>query len=211
MSRLPRFSGRSALVILLLAAGALASCAQQQETTENSTTNSMSGMAPESSAAAPSNTAAPALTDANIAAIVKTANDADIDNGKAARSTTKNLKVREFAVQMITDHTSLNKQVDDLTKKLNVSPEDNDASRAFKTTADAKRDSLKQLKGTAFDKAYIDAEVAVHEQVLDLLDKTLIPAAQSADLRTLLQNARPIISTHLDHAKQVQQALGATP
>ena len=34
---------------------------------------------------------------------------------------------------------------------------------------------LKTLKGAAFDKAYVDQEVAYHQAVLDAIDKTLIP------------------------------------
>jgi putative membrane protein len=152
--------------------------------------------------------AAPALTDANIVAIVTAANDGQIEEGKAAKSTTKNIKVRELAVGMITDHTSLNKQGSDLAKKLSVTPEENDASRGIKSSADSTVAALKNLKGTDFDKAYVDHQVAEHQQVLDLLDNTLIPGAQNADLKTLLQSARPIIAAHLEHAKRVQTALG---
>lgn len=49
--------------------------------------------------------------------------------------------------------------------------------------ADQNLANLKTLKGTAFDKAYVDHEVAYHEQVLDAMDKVLIPNAQSAELR----------------------------
>jgi putative membrane protein len=205
MSRFIRCPGRSALVVLLLIAVAgLSSCGKKQETTENTTSN-MPDTAGQMSSMAP------AMTDGNIVAVVKTANDADIDNGNAAKGITKNSKVRAFAEQMVTDHTSVNKQIDDLKGRLNINPEDNDASRNFKTMADAQRDSLKKLKGAEFDRAYIDAEIAVHQQVLDMLDNTLIPSAQNADLKTLLQNARPTISAHLDHAKQVQAGLGGNP
>jgi putative membrane protein len=68
--------------------------------------------------------------------------------------------------------------------------------------------SLKTLKGAAFDKAYIDHEVAYHQQVLDALDKTLIPNAQNAELKALLVKVRPAFVAHLDHAKQLQSSLG---
>ena len=66
---------------------------------------------------------------------------------------------------------------------------------------------LKQLKGDAFDKAYVDHEVAYHQQVLDAVDKTLIPNAPNADLKALLVKMRPAFVAHLEHAKQLQASL----
>ena len=66
---------------------------------------------------------------------------------------------------------------------------------------------LKQLKGAAFDRAYVDHEVAYHQQVLDAVDKTLIPNAQNADLKALLVKVRPAFVSHLEHAKHLQASL----
>jgi putative membrane protein len=63
---------------------------------------------------------------------------------------------------------------------------------------------LKTLSGAAFDKAYIDHEVAYHEAVLNALDKTLIPSAKNAELKALLVKVRPAFVAHLDMAKQIQ-------
>src|SRR5262249_15569725 len=51
---------------------------------------------------------APALTDANIAAIVLAANTIDIKNGELATARSKSRSVKQFASQMVTDHTSVN-------------------------------------------------------------------------------------------------------
>jgi putative membrane protein len=67
---------------------------------------------------------------------------------------------------------------------------------------------LKGMNGAKFDKAYINNEVIYHKTLLVSLDKTLIPSTQNQELKTLLVNVRPVIAAHLDHAKQVQAALG---
>jgi putative membrane protein len=64
------------------------------------------------------------------------------------------------------------------------------------------------VKGAAFDKAYADNEVVYHQQVLDAIDKVLIPNAQNAELKGLLEKVRPAIAAHLDHAKMMASALG---
>ena len=67
---------------------------------------------------------------------------------------------------------------------------------------------LKGLKGAEFDKAYTDHEVAYHEQVLDAIDKTLVPNAKNEELKALIVKVRPAFVAHLDHAKTIQAKLG---
>jgi putative membrane protein len=146
--------------------------------------------------------------DAQIASIVVTANQVDIDAGKLAASKTSNADVKTFAQQMVTDHTGVNKQAVELVTRLKVTPEDNATSQSLKSGGDTNLTTLKGLSGAAFDKAYIDHEVAYHQQVLDAVDKVLIPSASNADLKALLVKVRPAFVAHLEHAKHVQASLG---
>ncbi len=72
------------------------------------------------------------VSDAQIAAIVVTANQVDIDAGKFAGQHSTNPEVKQFAAMMVTDHTAVNKSAVDLATKLKVVPEDNDTSRALR-------------------------------------------------------------------------------
>ena len=147
------------------------------------------------------------INDAQIAAIVVTANQVDVDAGELAASRAANNEVKKFAERMVTDHKSVNKSAVDLATKLKVTPQDNDTSRALKAGGDKNLASLKKLSGAAFDKAYVDHEVAYHAQVLDALDKTLIPNAKNAELKALLVKVRPAFVAHMEHAKQLQSSL----
>ena len=146
-------------------------------------------------------------TDPQIAAIVVTANQVDIDAGKLAKTKAHSADVKQFAQLMITDHTGVNKAATALVQKLNVTPEQNPTSESLQKGGDDNLAALKKLSGAAFDKAYIDHEVAYHEAVLDAMDKTLIPSAQNAELKALLVKVRPAFVAHLDHAKKVQAEL----
>ena len=146
-------------------------------------------------------------TDPQIAHIVVTANQVDIDAGKYAKGHTKNKDVQAFAQQMITDHSAVNKQAVALAGKLKVKPEDNPTSQGLKSGGDENVKNLKGLKGAAFDKAYIDHEVAYHQAVLDAVDKTLIPGAKNEELKALLVKVRPAFVAHLEHAKHLQSTL----
>jgi putative membrane protein len=160
-------------------------------------------------ALAPASTAlAQSPNDAQIASIVVTANQVDIDAGNLATSKASNADVKAFAQQMVTDHTGVNKQATELVTRLKVKPEDNATSQSLKAGGDANVATLKGLSGAAFDKAYIDHEVAYHQQVLDAVDKVLVPSASNADLKALLVKVRPAFVAHLEHAKHVQASLG---
>lgn len=149
-----------------------------------------------------------APTDPQIAAIVVTANQVDIDAGKLAESKTRSKDVKAFAQLMVTDHSGVNKAATDLVHKLNVTPEDNPTSQSLKQGGDANLAKLKTLSGGSFDKSYIDHEVAYHESVLDALDKTLIPDAKNEELKALLVKVRPAFVAHLEHARHLQAQLG---
>jgi len=164
----------------------------------------MSGIALASALlAVPAAASAQAINDAQIAHIVVTANQVDIDAGKLAASMATNSDVKAFGERMAADHTGVNKAATDLAAKLKVTPEDNGTSKSLKSGGDKNVAHLKTLKGAAFDKAYIDHEVAYHQQVLDALDKTLIPNAKNAELKSLLEKTRPAFVAHLEHAKKI--------
>jgi putative membrane protein len=156
------------------------------------------------------NASAQGVTDPQIASIVVTANQVDIDAGKLAAARATNPEVKKFGQTMVADHTGVNKSATELVTKLKVTPEDNATSKALKSGGDKNLANLKSLKGAAFDKAYVDNEVAYHQQVLDAVDKTLIPSASNADLKALLVKVRPAFVAHLEHAKHLQGTLATS-
>lgn len=149
-------------------------------------------------------------TDAQIADIVVTANQVDIDAGQLAEARTQSKDVKAFAQRMVMDHGGVNQSAVELVKKLGVTPEANDISKNLKKGGDANLAALKKLSGAAFDEAYIDNEVTYHQAVLDAIDQTLIPSARNAELKALLVKVRPAFVAHREHAKHLRATLGKT-
>ena len=145
--------------------------------------------------------------DAQIAHIVVTANQVDIDAGKLAEKKGSNAEVKAFGKQMVTDHSGVNKQAVALATKLGVKPEDNPTSQSLKAGGQDNVKKLQALKGKEFDKAYVDHEVAYHQAVLDAVDKTLLPSAKNAELKALIEKVRPAFVAHLQHAQHLQSKL----
>lgn len=146
-------------------------------------------------------------TDPQIAHIAYTAGVIDIEAAKLAVEKSKTKAVVDFANDMIRDHEAVNVQALDLVKKLNVTPEDNDTSKSLTAAAATKRSELSGLDGEAFDKAYIENEVAYHKQVNGALETLLIPSAQNAELKDLLETGLKLFQGHQAHAEHVAAEL----
>lgn len=147
------------------------------------------------------------MSDANVAHVAVTASSIDSAFGEFALTKAQSQAVKDFAQTMITDHGAVNQQAVDLATRLNVTPAEHEVSRTLQTGADQARSAMENLTGAAFDSAYITREVEYHQAVLDALDQTLIPSAQNAELRSLLENARPAFVAHLERARQLQDSL----
>lgn len=145
--------------------------------------------------------------DAQIAHIAYTAGQIDIEAARQALEKSKNKDVIAFAQDMARDHKAVNDKALALMKKLNVTPQDNETSKALVKQAEAKRAELAKLAGAAFDKAYIENEVAYHNTVNGALQNTLIPSATNPELKDLLTTGLKIFQGHQEHAEHVAASL----
>jgi putative membrane protein len=147
--------------------------------------------------------ASPAPTDPQIAHIAYTAGTIDIAAGKQALAKSKNAKVRDFASEMVRDHTAVNDKALALVKKLGVTPQPNPTSAALQSQATAERANLAKLSGAGFDRAYAANELAYHKTVNGALAQTLIPSAHNAELKSLLETGLKLFQEHQAHAEQL--------
>ena len=146
-------------------------------------------------------------TDPQIAHIAYTAGVLDIAAAKQALAKSKNAQVRAFAQEMVRDHQAVNDKALALVKKLGVTPQDNPTSESLEAAAKQKLADYGRLSGHAFDVAYAKNEVAYHQTVNGALQSTLIPNAQNAELKSLLQTGLKLFQMHEQHAEQLVAAL----
>ena len=151
------------------------------------------------------------LTDEQIVSIATTANDGEVQLAKLALTKAKHAKVKQFATHMQMDHMAALKKEQAMIASKKLSPSDNSMAMQLKSDAQSTMDSLKTMAaGADFDKAYIDSQVKMHQQVLDLIDNKMLPAAKDADLKAELQAIRPKIAEHLKMASDIQAALSTS-
>ncbi|HEY4150289.1 MAG TPA: DUF4142 domain-containing protein [Chitinophagaceae bacterium] len=146
----------------------------------------------------------PKLSDPEIASVAVVANQNDIGYAGLAQKKSKDAEVLKFAQTMSNDHKAIIAQAVALVKKLNVTPKDNAVSQKLLSDAAAERKVLASKSGKAFDKAYIDNEVAYHKAVISAVEGLLIPQAKNAELKGLLEKVVPTLKAHLGHAEMVQ-------
>ena len=151
----------------------------------------------------------PKLDDAEIASAAVVANQNDIDFAKIAKQKSKNAEVLKFAETMAKDHQAVIDQAVALVTKLKVTPKDNALSEKLKDDAAKTQKSLKAKSGKSFDEAYINNEVGYHKAVISAVETVLIPQANNAELKGLLQNVVPALRAHLEHAEMVQKTFAS--
>jgi putative membrane protein len=150
---------------------------------------------------------APKLSDAEVASVAVVANQIDIDHARIAKERSKDPQVLRFAQTMINDHKAVIDQAVALVQKLGVTPEDNAVSKQLLSDAAKTDKMLRSKSGQAFNKAYVDNEVAYHKAVIGAVEGLLIPESENAELKELLQNVVPALKAHLEHAQMLQKEL----
>lgn len=143
------------------------------------------------------------INDAQIAHIAYTAGQLDVEAGRQALAKATDPEVRAFAETMVRDHAAVNEQALALVGRLNVTPEANPVSAALTEQAAASHARLAGLEGEAFDRAYVQNEVAFHRTVNEALSGTLIPSAQNPELKALLETGLELFRAHQTHAEQL--------
>jgi len=146
-------------------------------------------------------------TEPEVAKIVSTVNEGEISLARRALAVSSNPEVKNFAQHMINDHTKNNKKTIELAVDKGLSLQDSSHSEALQEKSEESMEKLNRLTGKDFDKEYIKNQIATHEQVLNDLNKNLIPSAKDNELRTHLTMTAEKVQSHLNHAKQIQKTL----
>lgn len=148
------------------------------------------------------------LSEGEIVATVAASNRGEVTLGTFAQGRASSRALREFARSMVTAHTEAGTRMSALAQRLNLTSIEGTESLRLTAEATTTRQQLSRLRGGAFDRAFLDAQIASHGELLELIDHKLIPSAHAADLRTALQSdIRPMVAAHLAHARSLRRRL----
>jgi putative membrane protein len=126
----------------------------------------------------------------------------EIAASKLALKNSSDKQVKEFAQRMIADHTKLARNLDVIAKRHGITASPSADSSVI--------GSLQNLKGTEFDKAYIQ-QVAVggHQKAVELFKKESTQGNDAA-LKAAAGKALPVISHHYSMAQQLAKTKAAS-
>jgi predicted outer membrane protein len=124
----------------------------------------------------------------------------EIDAAKLAATRSSDKDVKSFARHMMADHTKLTVQLKMAAPHGVTVPKDNSDTAVL--------DSLKPLKGKAFDALYIQkVGLEGHQKAVSAFQQEA-SSGQNADLRTAAQKALPTIQEHYAMAKSLAAKKG---
>lgn len=143
------------------------------------------------------------LSDGQVAKVLLTINDGEIDAAKLALKKSKNDDIKSFATAMESQHKENMAQSKELIKKEKFEPRESGLSKAIKSEAETENKKIKKAAGE-FDKLYVAEQIQMHEKALKTIDDALLPNAKNPDLHAHLQTTRTAVADHLEHAKALQ-------
>ncbi len=192
----------------LAACLAFAACSKSDNTATADSATAMGKVAVRDTAApAMVDPAAEAKTNADIFAVVHTANQGEIDAGKLASTKATNPAVKAFAKQMVTDHSQMHADATALAAKLAITPMMKDSGMVKDAMKDQKS-MMDKKAGKGFDEDYLEKQVSDHQKVLDFITKS-INDTHNAEIKAALQGAQSKVQMHLDAAKALKDKIKA--
>lgn len=111
-----------------------------------------------------------------------------------------NPDVKQFAQQMVQEHTQVNQQLMSLanSKDLKIDQEDSTKERAYRR--------LNKTSGNDFDREFIDRMVDDHEKDIKLFEKAA-KDAKDPEVRQFASSTLDQLRQHLQHVQQLQQSV----
>ena len=149
------------------------------------------------------------LTDDQILYVLHAANLAEMDQARVAEKKAKNPRVKRFASMMLKDHGEADAKGNEVAKKVRASLAPSEVSNRLESDAKQMTASITTDTAKDFDRTYIDAQAKEHRAVLDAIDRELLPAAKTTEVKEILQTVRPKIEGHLREAEDIQKGLGS--
>lgn len=146
------------------------------------------------------------MTDANILAKLKEMNEGEVAEGTLAKDKGTHKDVKTFAQMLITDHTKMRAQGEDLAGTLKITPQPLPSDRDREEMQQAMQMLQSTPEGKGFDSMFIAHAIDMHLKTLDRLN-TMREQATEERLKTHITDALPIIQRHLDRAKEIQGTL----
>ncbi len=145
-----------------------------------------------------------AVGDSQVLASILAVNSGEVEQGNTALPKLANAEAKDFAALMVKEHGEAVAKLGKLGTEQHIAPSDDAQSTSLK---DESAKVVTKLggdpAGAAYDRAYIQSQVDGHTKALTLIDETLIPSAQNAELKSTITELRGHFQHHLTRAQEI--------
>jgi putative membrane protein len=176
----------------------LSACTSKEASSRTVTSDSV--RADSTAAARPDSAGMNRMSDANVLAELDAVNIADSTSGSDAAAKGTSADVKSYGRMMMTDHHKMRVRGQEVAQQQNLVPQ-MPANDPFRTAVDSQRMALTGENGRMWDSTYLSHEAAMHARVLGWI--TEVEQGRAEGVRTILNEARPVVQKHLDRAQEL--------
>jgi putative membrane protein len=158
--------------------------------------------APQAPAQAPARAIAPQQSSMTAQQFTETAassNQFEIESSKLASGQAAKKSVKDFAKQMVKDHTKAGKDLQAAAKKAGIQ-----VPGGMQQQHQATLDDLRNARGAQFDDAYVNAQVQAHNDAVQLFTD-YSKGGDNAELKRFATKALPTLKKHQDSVARLQK------
>lgn len=214
---------RVAKTLAIAAAPLAAACGTRDDAPRNDSAGGTVAMTDSNAVSTTTGDAAGAM-DPGMAQFVVAVNQSEIEAGRLASTKARNGDVKDYARDMVDDHQKALQELQEIGRKNSWTMPDSTGMMAgtpsgtlaanltqLQQSHQAAMTTLRGATGAAFDRAYIDGQVAAHQQALEVL-RQHATSLQNTELRDKITDIQKDVEDHLKRAQEIAQKLGpATP
>jgi putative membrane protein len=147
------------------------------------------------------------LSDAQIASVLFTADEGEVQQNTLAVTRATAPAARVYAQDLIDMHRAADTRLTALLTTINISAQGNPVTDSLRQDSERIVAKLQGEPGTTFDMTYLQSQIEVHIKVLNLIDQTLLPNAKNEQLRNEIVVVRSEVALHLARARTLAATL----
>jgi putative membrane protein len=147
------------------------------------------------------------LDDAQIASVLLTANQGEVEQNNVAVTKAERRAVHDLAQDFVDMHTAATTRENALFTALDITPSDNPVSAQLRDKSASAVSKLKAASASEFDAVFLQSQVDAHQSVLDLVDDNLLKNVSDAGLRAEITALRLTVEMHLVRTRALLAAL----
>ena len=130
----------------------------------------------------------------------------EVAMAQLALTRTQNAAVKEFANQLLTDHSAHLETLNKLAGKSDIGREANPADTSGAHLAGVLKSLQSMAADSGFDRAFVQEQITHHQAAIDGLKK-MRAAAKDDDVQKDIDKTLPVLESHLSRATQVAATL----